>query len=60
MKNEATENVQSISITEIQPFNNHPFTVTDNEDMAKIVESISKVGTITPVIQDRFLTAVMS
>lgn len=50
MKNEATENVQNISITEIQPFNNHPFTVTDNENMAKIVESIGKVGTITPVI----------
>lgn len=50
MKNEATENVQNISITEIQPFHDHPFTVTDNEDMAKIVESISKVGTITPVI----------
>lgn len=50
MKNEATENVQNISITEIQPFNNHPFTVKDNEDMAKIVESIGKVGTITPVI----------
>ena len=50
MKNEATENVQHISITEIQPFHDHPFTVTDNEDMAKIVESIGKVGTITPVI----------
>lgn len=50
MKNEATENVQSISITEIQPFHDHPFTVTDNDDMAKIVESIGKVGTITPVI----------
>lgn len=50
MKNETTEKVQSISITEIQPFHDHPFTVTDNEDMAKIVESIGKVGTITPVI----------
>lgn len=50
MKNEATENVQNISITEIQPFHDHLFTVTDNEDMAKIVESIGKVGTITPVI----------
>lgn len=50
MKKEATENVQSISITEIKPFHDHPFTVTDNEDMAKIVESIGKVGTITPVI----------
>lgn len=50
MKNEATENVQNISITEIQPFHDHPFTVTDNEDMAKIVESIGKVGTIIPVI----------
>lgn len=50
MKNETTEKVQSISITEIRPFHDHPFTVTDNEDMAKIVESIGKVGTITPVI----------
>ena len=44
------ENVQSIPINEIQPFRNHPFTVTDNEDMAKIVESIGKVGTITPLL----------
>ena len=44
------ENVQSISIKEIQPFRNHPFTVTDNEDMAKIVASIGKVGTITPLL----------
>lgn len=44
------ENVQSILIKEIQPFHNHPFTVADNEDMAKIVESIGKVGTITPLL----------
>lgn len=50
MKKKVTENIQNISITEIQPFHDHPFTVTDNEDMAKIVESIGKVGTITPVI----------
>ena len=50
MKYQSTENVQSIPIKEIQPFRNHPFTVTDNEDMAKIVESISKVGTITPLL----------
>ena len=50
MKYQTTENVQSIPIKEIQPFHNHPFTVTDNEDMAKIVESIGKVGTITPLL----------
>ena len=44
------ENVQSIPINEIQPFRNHPFTVADNEYMAKIVESIGKVGTITPLL----------
>ena len=44
------ENVQSIPINELQPFRNHPFTVADNEDMAKIVESIDKVGTITPLL----------
>ena len=50
LKYQTTENVQSIPIKEIQPFHNHPFTVTDNEDMAKIVESIDKVGTITPLL----------
>ena len=44
MKYQTTENVQSIPINEIQPFRNHPFTVADNEDMAKIVESIGKLG----------------
>lgn len=44
------ENVQSIPINELQPFRNHPFTVMDNEDMAKIVASIGKVGTITPLL----------
>ncbi|MBQ7744193.1 MAG: ParB/RepB/Spo0J family partition protein [Ruminococcus sp.] len=50
MKYQTTENVQSIPIKEIQPFRNHPFTVADNENMAKIVESIGKVGTITPLL----------
>lgn len=50
LKYQTTENVQSIPINEIQPFHNHPFTVADNEDMAKIVESIDKVGTITPLL----------
>ena len=50
MKYQTTENVQSIPINEIQPFRNHPFTVADNEDMAKIVESTGKVGTITPLL----------
>lgn len=50
MKYQTTENVQSIPIKEIQPFHNHPFNVADNEDMAKIVESIGKVGTITPLL----------
>lgn len=50
MKYQSTENVQSIPINEIQPLRNHPFTVADNEDMAKIVESIGKVGTITPLL----------
>lgn len=50
MKYQTTENVQSIPINEIQPFRNHPFTVAENDDMAKIVESIGKVGTITPLL----------
>ena len=50
MKNNITENVQNIPITEIKPFRNHPFVVKDNEDMTKIVESIDKLGTITPLI----------
>lgn len=50
MKNNITENVQNIPITEIKPFHNHPFTVRDNEDMKKIVDSIDKLGTITPLL----------
>lgn len=50
MDHQIKENVQSIPINEIQPFRDHPFTVTDDEDMAKIVESIGKVGTITPLL----------
>ncbi|MBQ7134447.1 MAG: ParB/RepB/Spo0J family partition protein [Ruminococcus sp.] len=50
MKNNITENVQNIPITEIKPFHDHPFVVKDNEDMKKIVESIDKLGTITPLI----------
>lgn len=50
MKYQTTENVQSIPIKEIQLFHNHPFTVADNEDMAKIIESIGKVGMITSLL----------
>lgn len=60
MKYQTTENVQSIPINEIQPFRNHPFTVADNEDMAKIVESIDKVGTITPLLARPLPDAVMN
>ena len=45
----AMEQVQQISISELYPFEGHPFRVVDDEAMLRMVESISKSGVITPI-----------
>ena len=44
------ENVQNIPITDIHPFEDHPFKVLDDELMQSTVESVSKFGVLNPVI----------
>ncbi len=42
--------IQEIPLELIDPFPDHPFQVNDDEDMAKLVDSIRTRGLITPVI----------
>lgn len=44
------ERVQEISLSELHPFEGHPFRVVDDEDMVKTVESIKEYGVLTPAI----------
>ena len=44
------ERVQSISISELVSFKNHPFKVIDDESMHNMTESISRYGVLTPLI----------
>jgi len=44
------EKVIDIPLTELHPFRNHPFKVTDDESMLETAESITKHGVLVPVI----------
>ena len=44
------ERVQNIPLSELHPFKEHPFKVQNNEEMERMIESIRKVGTITPAL----------
>ena len=44
------ERVQNIPLAELHPFKNHPFKILNNEEMERMVESIRKVGAITPAL----------
>lgn len=44
------ERVKNIPINELHPFKNHPFKILNNEEMERMIESIRKVGTITPAL----------
>lgn len=44
------ERVQNIPLSELHPFKNHPFKIINNEEMERMIESISKVGAITPAL----------
>ncbi len=44
------ERVQEIPLSELHPFEGHPFRVVDDEDMMKTVESIRDYGVLTPAI----------
>ena len=44
------ERVQHIPLDKLHPFKNHPFKILNNEEMERMIESIRKVGTITPAL----------
>ncbi len=44
------ERVQKILISELKPFQNHPFKVVDDEAMLRTTESIAQFGVLTPLI----------
>lgn len=51
MRDDATlERVQNIPLSELHPFKDHPFKVQNNEEMERMIESIRKVGAITPAL----------
>ncbi len=45
-----TEQVHNIPLSEIRPFHNHPFKISDDELMQQTVDSIMQVGILNPVI----------
>lgn len=44
------EKIQILPLTELHPFRNHPFQVRDDDEMAKMVDSIKEYGVMTPAI----------
>ena len=44
------ERVQQIPLSELHPFEGHPFRVEDDEEMQKTVESVREYGVLTPLI----------
>ena len=44
------EHVQMIPLSELHPFEGHPFRVVDDEGMQKTVESVKQYGVLTPAI----------
>lgn len=44
------ERVQEIPLSQLHPFEGHPFRVTDDEEMQKTVESVRDFGVLTPAI----------
>lgn len=50
-RNEAKqERVQEIPLSDLHPFEGHPFKVVDDEEMQKTVESVRDFGVLTPAI----------
>ena len=49
-KQKPNEQVQQIPLSEIRPFKNHPFKVTDDELMQQTIDSIMQVGVLHPAI----------
>lgn len=42
------EKVMLLPLSELRPFKDHPFKIQNDEEMERIVESIRKVGVLSP------------
>lgn len=51
-KTEETERIEQLNLPleDLVPFNNHPYKVTDGEEMEQLMESIEENGVLTPII----------
>jgi len=49
-ENGLTPTIKDISLEKLVPFPNHPFKVRDDEEMNKLVESVSENGVLVPAI----------
>lgn len=47
---EQHEQIQSIALTELHPFKDHPFRVLDDDRMMETVESVKEYGVLVPII----------
>ena len=48
--NQISSHAQLLSMEKLHPFEGHPFKVLDNEDMAKLTESIQSQGVLNPLV----------
>lgn len=46
----SSEQIQKIPITDLYPFKDHPFSVTDDKRMMEMVESVKEFGVMIPII----------
>lgn len=44
------ERVKDIPLTELHPFKDHPFKIQNDDEMKRLIESIQKLGTLTPAL----------
>lgn len=44
------ERVQIVPLNQLRPFKDHPFKIQDDEEMERMIESIQRVGAITPAL----------
>ena len=49
-KTAGTNLIRQIPLSELVPFNDHPFRIVEDEAMLRITESISEYGVLTPII----------
>ena len=47
--NKTKETIKELSISELRPFQGHPYRVVDDDEMDRLVESIEEHGVMTPI-----------